>query len=100
MREPGQATRSIKRASPLRPAVWVMHLSLPLLGLWLLNSEEGADLKWENHDAHFALVVATALVAAAIGVLIATAARSTTTRASSSWRAGFSRAPASSACMR
>jgi class 3 adenylate cyclase len=51
-----------------------MHLSLPVLGLWLLLAEPGADVRWEHHDAHFGLVGATALIAGGIGVLIAHAA--------------------------
>jgi class 3 adenylate cyclase len=66
---------ALRRPSPLRPAVWVLHLALPLLGLWLLIAEPGADVRWEQHEAHFGLVVTTALVAAAIGALIVHAAR-------------------------
>jgi class 3 adenylate cyclase len=65
----------LRRPSPLRPAVWALHLSLPLLGLWLLIAEPGADVRWEHHDAHFALVLTTAVIAAGIGALIAGAAR-------------------------
>ena len=72
---PAPARLTVRRPSPLRPAVWVLHLSLPILGLWLLIEEPGADLRWEHHDAHFALVLSTAVIAALIGALIAGAAR-------------------------
>ena len=62
-------------SSRLRPAVWVLHLALPVLGLWLLIAEPGADVRWEHHQAHFALVLTTALIAAGIGIVIVTAAR-------------------------
>ncbi|HEX5586055.1 MAG TPA: adenylate/guanylate cyclase domain-containing protein, partial [Acidimicrobiia bacterium] len=73
----GTSTRAgaVIRSSRLRPAVWGLHLLLPLLGLWLLIAEPGADLRWEQHEAHFALVLTTALIAAGIGVVIAGAAR-------------------------
>jgi class 3 adenylate cyclase len=45
---------------PLRLAVWALHVTLPLLGLWLLIAAPFTDLRWENHDAHFWLVLATA----------------------------------------
>jgi class 3 adenylate cyclase len=73
----GSRARSgpLVRSSRLRPAVWGMHLILPLLGLWLLIAEPGADLRWEQHEAHFGLVFATALIAAGIGAVVAAAAR-------------------------
>jgi class 3 adenylate cyclase len=71
---PARRSPSVRR-SRLRPAVWALHLALPALGLWLLIEEPGADVRWEQHDAHFGLVVTTATVAAAIGVVIAQAAR-------------------------
>ncbi len=72
---PAPPRLTVRRPSPLRPAVWALHLSLPVLGLWLLIEEPGADVRWEHHDAHFALVLSTAVIAASIGVLIAGAAR-------------------------
>ena len=48
---------------------------LPVLGLWLLIAEPGADVRWEHHQAHFGLVFTTALIAAGIGIVIVTAAR-------------------------
>jgi hypothetical protein len=54
--------------------VWVLHLSLPVLGLWLLIAEPGADVRWEHHGAHFGLVSTTAVVAGFIGALVAAAA--------------------------
>ena len=62
-------------SSRLRPAVWALHLALPVLGLWLLIAEPGADVRWEHHQAHFGLVFTTALIAAGIGIVIVTAAR-------------------------
>jgi len=51
--------------------VWALHIALPLLGLWLLIARPQADLRWEDHHAHFGLVLATAflsvLLAAQIG---------------------------------
>ena len=64
----------MRRTSRLRPAVWALHLALPVLGLWLLIEEPGADVRWEQHEAHFGLVLTTAVIAAFIGAVIARAA--------------------------
>ncbi|HZB97341.1 MAG TPA: adenylate/guanylate cyclase domain-containing protein [Candidatus Sulfotelmatobacter sp.] len=47
---------------PLRLVVWALHMVLPLLGLWLLVAKPPLDVRWENHDAHFWLVLSTAAV--------------------------------------
>jgi len=56
--------------SRLRVATWVLHLSLPLVGLWLLVSQPAADVRWEDHHAHFALVLATSAICAALALQI------------------------------
>jgi len=53
---------------PLRLGVWLVHIALPLLGLWLLVAAPFTDLRWENHDAHLWLVLATAVVNLLIAV--------------------------------
>src|SRR5687768_14570929 len=54
--------------------MWVLHLALPLLGLWLLISTPATDLHWEHHGAHFALVLATAAVSCLLAALMGIAA--------------------------
>lgn len=51
----------------IRPAVWVIHMAIPVLGLWLLVARPQFDALWEHHDAHFWLVVSVALVNVVIG---------------------------------
>lgn len=58
----------------MRPALWLLHLSLPLLALWLLIDRPEADVHWEHHQAHFGLVLVTALVNVGLGVVIIRAA--------------------------
>jgi class 3 adenylate cyclase len=58
----------------MRPALWLLHLALPLLALWLLIARPETDMHWENHRAHFGLVLVTALVNVALGVVIIRAA--------------------------
>lgn len=53
---------------PVRLAVWTMHLALPLAGLWLLLARPSTDARWENHDAHFWLVLVTAATSLWIAV--------------------------------
>lgn len=47
---------------PVRPVVWVVHLGLPVAGLWLLVARPALDAVWENHAAHLWLVLGTATV--------------------------------------
>jgi class 3 adenylate cyclase len=61
-------------ASWIRPALWLLHLALPMLALWLLVARPETDMHWENHQAHFGLVLVTALVNVALGMLIIRAA--------------------------
>ena len=58
-----------------RVAVWVLHLALPLLGLWLFIARPATDLRWEHHPGHFGLVAGTAAVAVVLGLLVGAAAR-------------------------
>ena len=57
-------TPAISRPSggPARVAVWVLHLALPLLGLWLLIVQPELDATWEHHPTHFWLVMGVAAV--------------------------------------
>jgi class 3 adenylate cyclase len=43
---------------------WVALLVLPLAGFWILIAAPSADVHWEDHPAHFWLVLATALISA------------------------------------
>jgi class 3 adenylate cyclase len=58
-----------------RVAVWVLHLALPLLGLWLFIARPATDLHWEHHPGHFWLVAGTAGLAVVLGLLVGAAAR-------------------------
>jgi class 3 adenylate cyclase len=57
-------------AVPVRTTVWILHVGLPLLGLWLLIQRPAADVMWENHTAHFWLVMITAAVSVFVAVLM------------------------------
>ncbi|SDI32552.1 Adenylate cyclase, class 3 [Actinokineospora alba] len=52
----------LRRPVLLPFAVWLLHMALPLLGLWLLIAKPSIDVKWENHQAHFWLVVGAAAI--------------------------------------
>jgi class 3 adenylate cyclase len=41
---------------------WLALLLLPLAGFWLLIAAPSADVQWEDHPAHFWLVLGTALL--------------------------------------
>jgi class 3 adenylate cyclase len=59
----------------VRAAVWVLHLALPMLGLWLLLSRPELDAQWEHQPSHFWLVLAVAGVNVVLGWRIQSAAR-------------------------
>ena len=46
--------------------MWVLHLALPLLGLWLLLAEPELDARWEHQPSHFWLVLAVAGISLAL----------------------------------
>jgi adenylate cyclase len=57
-----------------RAAGWAALVGLPLAGLILLLARPGLDLTWENHPAHFWLVVLVGALSFALGFLLAEAA--------------------------
>ncbi|MBJ8339958.1 GAF domain-containing protein [Antrihabitans sp. YC3-6] len=61
--------------SPVRVAVWLIHVSIPAFGLWLLVSKPHLDVHYEHHGVHFWLVLATASTAMALGFVLLRAAR-------------------------
>ncbi len=62
-------------ASRVRTANWLMHMTLPMLALWLLLDKPKVDLEWDNRVAHFVLVLSAALVSVVLGALIGREAR-------------------------
>jgi class 3 adenylate cyclase len=67
--------QAVPRRATLRVAVWVFHLALPLLGLWLLLAQPQFDVQWRHHLGHFGLVVTAAAINVAIGVRMSEVAR-------------------------
>jgi len=59
----------------MRTGTWLAVAVAPLLLLILLLARPAIDGDWENHPAHFWLVLGAALVATALGFSVATAAR-------------------------
>lgn len=47
-------------ASPLPVATWVMHVGLPLPGLWLLVARPRLAGQWKHEGGHLWLVLASA----------------------------------------
>src|SRR4051794_37886166 len=68
-------SRAFRIVSP-RVAAWLFHLALPLVGLWLLLANPTADLVWEDHTAHFWLILLVAGVNVALAIFIGQAALS------------------------
>ena len=63
------------RRAVLRVAVWVFHLALPLLGLWLLLAQPQLDARWQHQGGHFALVVSVAAINVALGARMSEVSR-------------------------
>jgi class 3 adenylate cyclase len=63
------------RGPSVRVAVWVLHMALPVVGLWLLLARPRLDLRWEHHGAHLWLVAAGAAVNLGLGAAVSEAAR-------------------------
>ena len=57
-----------------KAAGWGAVVVLPLVGLAALLAQPSLDLTWENHPAHFWLVVLVGAVSFALGLLVAEAA--------------------------
>lgn len=64
-----------RRGTPVRFAVWVLHLALPLLGLWLLLENPTIDITWEHQPSHFWLVASVAAINVFLGLRMSEAAR-------------------------
>ena len=56
--------------------MWVFHLALPVLGLWLLVARPDVDLEWRHHPSHFWLVMGVAAVSVMLGLRMQGQARS------------------------
>lgn len=65
----------IRRAVALPVAIWVLHVALPVLGLWLLLVQPPLDVAWEQHHAHFGLVLGAAALSLALGARVNEQAR-------------------------
>ena len=68
--QPGSWARMV---SP-RSLIWVFHVALPVIGLWLLVAQPQLDLVWEDHVAHFWLVLVTAAINVGLAFLVGQAA--------------------------
>lgn len=53
-----------------RAAIWLFHLGLPLIGLWVLLARPDFDLVWEDHVAHLVLVGAATGVSIVLALLV------------------------------
>ncbi len=59
----------------VRVGVWVLHMALPVLALWLLLVQPQLDVTWEHHPSHFWLVLSVAAVNVALSLQVLAAAR-------------------------
>ena len=64
-----------RTGGPVRATVWMLHVALPLLGLWLLLAQPDLDAQWEHQPSHFWLVLGVAGINVVLGWRIQSAAR-------------------------
>lgn len=64
-----------RRGVPVRLLVWLFHLALPLLGLWLLLAVPTTDVLFEHHPTHFWLVALVAGVNVGLALVVDRAAQ-------------------------
>lgn len=60
---------------PVRGAVWVIHLALPMLGFWLLIAQPQLNVEWQHNPSHFWMIVIVAGLNVGLGTLISEASR-------------------------
>ncbi|MEV4245352.1 adenylate/guanylate cyclase domain-containing protein [Streptosporangium canum] len=56
---------------PVRAVVWVIHLALPMLGLWLLlANHDDLNIEWHDNLSHFWLIITVAGINLVLGAMI------------------------------
>jgi class 3 adenylate cyclase len=65
----------MNRVGKLGVLVWVLHLALPMLGLWLLIAQPQFDVHWQHEPTHFWLIAGFALMNSVLGAFMSEAAR-------------------------
>lgn len=58
---------------PVRTLVWVLHLALPMLGLWLLLAQPDLNIVLQDNPSHFWLIITVAGINLALGLMISEA---------------------------
>src|SRR4249919_4146085 len=72
----GRTTQSrLLEGSSMRIATWAGVIAAPLVLLAVLLGRPAIDPAWENHPAHFWLVLTAAAIATALGYSVSSAAR-------------------------
>jgi class 3 adenylate cyclase len=69
-----QRDQAPTRSAPVRAVVWIGHLALPVLGLWLLIAQPHLDVVWQDNPAHFWLVGLVAVGNVVLAALVDRAA--------------------------
>ncbi len=55
---------------PIRTVVWVLHLALPMLGLWLLLAEPDLNVVLHDNPSHFWLIITVAGINLVLGLMV------------------------------
>lgn len=68
-------TAPARPGSRIRLGVWVLHMALPLLALWLLLAQPDLDVRWQHQPSHFWLVAGVAAINVGLALRVLAAAR-------------------------
>jgi adenylate cyclase len=72
---PPPAQIATNNAGRVRIVVWVLHMTLPLLALWLLLAQPDLDVRWQNRPSHLWLVAGVAAINVVLALRVLAAAR-------------------------
>lgn len=65
----------VRQGNRVRVGIWVLHMALPLLALWLLLAQPDLDVRWQHQPSHFWLVAGVAAVNVVLALRVLAAAR-------------------------
>ncbi|SDL49007.1 Adenylate cyclase, class 3 [Nonomuraea maritima] len=75
MSTPDQAPYLPSATQPVRGVVWLIHLALPLLGLWLLLAQPSVNIFWQHNPSHFWMILVVAGISVVLGFQVSEASR-------------------------
>lgn len=73
--EPTGSVHLPPTVQPVRVVVWLFHVALPMVGLWLLLARPSLDVMWHDPHSHFWLILVVAGISTLLGCWVSVEAR-------------------------